>query len=86
MPYFAQMMMSRPQGLACMQVPFAEVFFFGPERMSACYDDDVNEEQRLASGLGGSTYHTVREEIKREGSQVGHWVPFNPCTLLITFH
>ena len=63
-------MMTRPHVLNCLHQPFAECFYFGPERSAERYANGMNEERRLASGFIESTYCTVMEKISNEFNKV----------------
>ena len=54
--------------LACVHEPFGDAFYYGPERMSKRFEDDV--ETRDSSGFSASTYKTVFDRIEHEGDEV----------------
>lgn len=60
--------MTRRDSLQCVHEPFGDAFYFGPERLSARYEND--EETRLASGFSTSTYKSIFDRIERESAQV----------------
>lgn len=60
--------MTRQDDLLCVHEPFGDAFYFGPERLSARYEND--QEARANSGFGQSTYQTVVERLEKEGSEV----------------
>ena len=63
--------MTRPDELNCLHEPFAEPFYFGPERMAERYTNGLNEERRLASGHAETTYFDIMEKVKTEHDKVG---------------
>ena len=56
--------MTRRDTLACVHEPFGDAFYFGPERLSERYENDVDE--REASGFQNSTFRTVFERLERD--------------------
>ncbi len=60
--------MTRRNDIACVHEPFGDAFYYGPERLSARFEND--EEVRINSGFANSTYKTVMDRIEREGSEV----------------
>lgn len=60
--------MTRKDSLQCIHEPFGDAFYFGPERLSARYEND--EEARLASGFSTSTYKTIFDRIESEATEV----------------
>lgn len=60
--------MTQADTLHCVHEPFGDAFYFGPERLSARYEDD--EKAREESGFAESTYKTIVERIEREGKEV----------------
>ena len=72
-------MMTRRDGLNCLHEPFAECFYFGPERMAERYANGMMEERRLASGFTDATYSSVMEKIQAEYGMVGVSLSFPPC-------
>lgn len=60
--------MTRQDILRCVHEPFGDAFYFGPERLSARYENDL--EAREESGFAGSTYKTIFERIERESKEV----------------
>jgi hypothetical protein len=65
--------MTRRDTLACIHEPFGDAFYYGPERLSARYEDD--EEARRASGFSQSTFKTIFDRIERESSEVRLFFP-----------
>ncbi|KAL9045671.1 MAG: hypothetical protein Q9214_001323 [Letrouitia sp. 1 TL-2023] len=59
--------MTRPDDLVCAHEPFGDAFYFGPERLSARYEND--DEARVNSGFSQLTYQTVVENLDKEGSE-----------------
>lgn len=60
--------MTRLDILRCVHEPFGDAFYFGPERLSARYENDENA--REESGFAESTYETIVERIEGEGNEV----------------
>lgn len=60
--------MTRQDELLCVHEPFGDAFYFGPERLSARYEND--QEARVDSGFSQSTYLTVVERLEKEESEV----------------
>jgi len=60
--------MTRQDILKCIHEPFGDAFYFGPERLSARYEND--EKAREESGFADSTFKTVFDRIEREGNEV----------------
>ena len=60
--------MTRRDSLQCIHEPFGDAFYFGPERLSARYEND--EGARLASGFSTSTYKTIFDRIESEATEV----------------
>jgi hypothetical protein len=60
--------MTRRDSLCCIHEPFGDAFYFGPERLSARYEND--ERAREESGFAESTYKTIFERIDRAGKEV----------------
>ena len=60
--------MPRKESLQCIHEPFGDAFYFGPERLSARYEND--EVARLASGFSTSTYKTIFDRIESEATEV----------------
>lgn len=63
-----QVFMTRLDIIRCVHEPFGDAFYFGPERLSARYEND--EKAREESGFAESTYETIVERIEREGNEV----------------
>lgn len=61
--------MTRTDTLSCVHEPFGDAFYFGPERLSNRYEEDVKA--REESGFKDSTFKTIFERIEREGKEVG---------------
>lgn len=77
--------MTRSETLKCIHEPFGDAFYFGPERLSERYEED--EEARIESGFGDSTYKTVFDRIDRESSEVRPYFPPVPdiqCSFYIS--
>lgn len=60
--------MTRRDSLQCIHEPFGDAFYFGPERLSARYEND--KEARVASGFSTSTYKSIFDRIESEASEV----------------
>ncbi|KAK3295521.1 P-loop containing nucleoside triphosphate hydrolase protein [Chaetomium fimeti] len=54
---FERVFMTRRDILRCVHEPFGDAFYFGPERLSARYEQD--EEARSTSGFANTTYDDV---------------------------
>ena len=67
--------MTLNETLKCIHEPFGDAFYFGPERLSERYEAD--EEARIESGFGDSTYKTVFDRIDRESSEVRPFFPLS---------
>jgi len=61
--------MTRRDTLQCIHEPFGDAFYYGPERLSARYDND--EQARIDSGFSQSTFKTIFDRIERESLEVG---------------
>jgi hypothetical protein len=60
--------MTRRDTLQCIHEPFGDAFYYGPERLSARYEDD--EQTRIDSGYSQSTFKTIFDRIERESLEV----------------
>lgn len=60
--------MTRRDTLNCIHEPFGDAFYFGPERLSSRFEDDVKA--REESGFSNSTYQTIFDDIERKESEV----------------
>ena len=69
--------MTRRETLQCVHEPFGDAFYYGPERLSARYEE--NEQERIDSGFQNSTYQTVLDRLEREGAEVRS-ILFNSLT------
>jgi hypothetical protein len=58
---FERVFMTRPDILRCVHEPFGDAFYFGPERLSARYEDD--EDARKKSGFADTTYKDVADSL-----------------------
>ncbi len=56
--------MTQRDTLTSVHEPFGDAFYYGPERLSARYEED--SEARDASGFSQSTYQTILERFERE--------------------
>lgn len=56
--------MTRQDDLVCAHEPFGDAFYYGPERLSARFEDD--EAQRAQSGFASTTYGDVMNRLLRE--------------------
>lgn len=64
---FERVFMTRKDSLQCIHEPFGDAFYFGPERLSARYEDD--KAARVASGFSASTYKDIVDRIESESDQ-----------------
>ena len=60
--------MTRPDILHCVHEPFGDAYYYGPERLAGRYEDD--EQSRLESGFGESTFQTIFHRINKENTEV----------------
>ena len=60
--------MTRRDTLECIHEPFGDAFYYGPERLSSRFEDDMKA--REESGFSQTTYQTVFDSIERRASQV----------------
>jgi hypothetical protein len=60
--------MTRRDTLACVHEPFGDAFYYGQERLSERFKDDVRT--REESGHANSTFKTIFESFDREDSEV----------------
>lgn len=56
--------------LTCAHEPFGDAFYYGPERLSDRYDNEI---QRIKSGFANTTYRDVLDRLDRDGSEVRHF-------------
>jgi len=63
-----QVFMTRRDQLTCLHEPFGDAFYFGPERLSPRYEDDVKT--REESGFSNATFQTIFDHIERRESEV----------------
>lgn len=54
--------------LQCIHEPFGDAFYFGPERLSSRYEDDVKA--RDESGFSDSTFKSVFDAIEKQTQEV----------------
>ena len=54
--------MTRRDTLNCIHEPFGDAFYFGPERLSSRFEEDVKA--REESGFSNATYQTVFDHIE----------------------
>ncbi|KAI9842575.1 MAG: helicase [Thelocarpon superellum] len=64
---FERVFMTCRDTLTCIHEPFGDAFYFGPERLSARYEDDVKA--RRDSGFSNSTYKTVLDKMEGEAAE-----------------
>ncbi|EKD20539.1 uncharacterized protein L3040_004171 [Drepanopeziza brunnea f. sp. 'multigermtubi'] len=64
---FERVFMTRQDTLRCVHEPFGDAFYFGPERLSARYEDD--EKARQESGFANSSFKSIFERIEKEGKE-----------------
>lgn len=60
--------MTRRDTLKCIHEPFGDAFYYGPERLSERYENDV--QTRVESGFSASTFQTVLDRLERDGDEV----------------
>lgn len=73
--------MTRRETLKCLHEPFGDAFYYGPERLSARYENDVAA--RVHSGFDNSTYKTIFDKIEAEGTEVRSVPPSQDISLSI---
>lgn len=56
--------MTQRNTLTSIHEPFGDAFYYGPERLSARYENDLKA--REESGFSQSTYQTILERLERE--------------------
>lgn len=61
--------MTQRDTLKAVHEPFGDAFYYGSERLSSRYEDDVTG--REDSGFTQSTYRTILDRFEREASEVG---------------
>ncbi|KAL8675501.1 MAG: hypothetical protein Q9168_000013 [Polycauliona sp. 1 TL-2023] len=59
--------MTQRDSLKCVHEPFGDAFYYGSERLSSRYEDDLAG--REGSGFTQSTYRTVLDRFQREASE-----------------
>ena len=65
--------MTRRDILNCVHEPFGDAFYYGPERLSTRYEEDV--QGREASGFANCTYKSIFERFERESKEVRLYFP-----------
>ena len=60
--------MTRRDTLQCVHEPFGDAFYYGPERLSERYENDV--QARIDSGFSQSTFQTVLDRLEKDGAEV----------------
>jgi hypothetical protein len=70
--------MTRRDALQCVHEPFGDAFYYGPERLSARFEND--EQERMDSGFADSTFKTVVDRLEKEGQEVRSF--FFKCPLI----
>jgi hypothetical protein len=60
--------MTRHDQLTCLHEPFGDAFYFGPERLSPRYENDVKA--REESGFSHATWQSIFDHIERRESEV----------------
>jgi hypothetical protein len=73
--------MTRKDTLTCIHEPFGDAFYFGPERLSERYENDVKA--REASGFANSTFKTIFERIEKESKKVRTPIPVRRFVCLL---
>ncbi|KAL8761906.1 MAG: hypothetical protein Q9184_002010 [Pyrenodesmia sp. 2 TL-2023] len=61
---FERVFMTQRNTLTSVHEPFGDAFYYGPERLSARYENDLKA--REDSGFSQSTYQTILERFERE--------------------
>ncbi|OJD34507.1 uncharacterized protein BKCO1_22000133 [Diplodia corticola] len=64
---FERVFMTCRDTLQCVHEPFGDAFYFGPERLSDRYENDLKA--RAESGFEDSTYRTIFDRIERENTE-----------------
>lgn len=59
--------MTRRDTLSCVHEPFGDAFYFGPERLSSRFEEDVRA--REESGFSNATYQTIFDNIEHRQSE-----------------
>lgn len=79
--------MTQRDTLQCIHEPFGDAFYYGPERLSARYENDVKAREDI--GFSQSTYQTVLDRFERETSEVRSTppsaTPSSPIVLAETY-
>jgi hypothetical protein len=70
--------MTRRDILTCIHEPFGDAFYYGPERLSTRYEEDV--QGREASGFANSTYKSIFERFEKESKEVRIYFSLYPGT------
>lgn len=60
--------MTQRDTLKCVHEPFGDAFYYGSERLSSRYEDNLTG--REDSGFTHSTYRTILDRFEREASEV----------------
>lgn len=60
--------MTQRKSLSCVHEPFGDAFYYGPERLSARYEND--QEGREESGFAETTYADVLRSIDESSEDV----------------
>ena len=60
--------MTRRDTLTCVHEPFGDAFYYGPERLSERYENDV--QARIDSGFSQTTFQTVLDRLYRDDAEV----------------
>ena len=68
--------MTRRDTLSCVHEPFGDAFYYGPERLSPRFEEDV--EARTDSGFNESTYKTIFDKMDEQGRREVRPFP-SPC-------
>ena len=63
-----QVFMTRQEELACFHEPFGDAFYYGPERLSARFEND--EQARNGSGFAHATFQTILNRFEEESAEV----------------
>lgn len=60
--------MTRRNSLSTIHEPFGDAYYYGPERMSARFEED--EKERAESGFADSTFQTILDKIDAAANEV----------------
>ncbi|KAL8963881.1 MAG: hypothetical protein Q9183_004878 [Haloplaca sp. 2 TL-2023] len=78
---FERVFMTRRESLQCVHEPFGDAFYYGPERLSTRYENDMQAREEI--GFSQSTYQTIFDRFEREASEVRSIPPLRHDGLLL---